>query len=220
MKRFSGRIGYYGSGGTPTGYEDFAVELRSDGSRSLHAHCVMDDRTLVRICALSLDGRNRPVAASVRTEQGGLLLGSGAYRFEGDRISATLTDAAKGERHTERTATASFFGTHSLINDAWLSLLGAGMTPGESRALTGLYACSLDADGGGAPDLLESSATLTRIDARTLDLPSGTEDCAGWSVAYGDYPPIDMWLTADGLLAHMAWSHLEGFYRLDALSVG
>lgn len=159
----------------------------------------MDDDALVRDAILALDPAARPAEAFVRIVEHGAHRGSRWYRFDA------------GER-------PRFFGTHSLINDGWLAALGAGMARGETRRLDGLLTCSLAANGGGAPALHETAATLAYAGETSVTVPAGSFACRHWRVGYGDYPPLDMWVTGPlDLLVAMRWEHTGARYELVSL---
>lgn len=198
-ERWRGEIAYLGAGGEATGRELFSVSVHADGSVTLRAQCEMDDDALVRDAILSLDAEGLPAEAFVRTVEQGRHIGSRWYRF----------DAAPRPR---------FFGTHSLVNDGWLARLGAAMRAGERRRLDGLITCSLQANGGGAPALHETSAILAYVGEERVTRPAGDFNCRHWRVGYGDYPPLDMWVTGPlDLLVAMEWRHLSARYELASL---
>ena len=191
-ERWQGEIAYLNSSGTRTGRERFSVSVHGDGGQVLRAQCEMDDDALVRDCVLALDPGGLPSEAFVRTVEGGRRSGSRHYRFDGD-------------------PRPRFFGTHSLINDGWLVRLGEGRQ-------TGLLACSLQSNGGGAPGLFETEAVVTFAGDEEIDVPAGRFACRHWRVGYGDYPPLDMWLTGHlDLLVLMTWSHIGARYELRSL---
>jgi len=194
-RRISGRIAYLDAAGAATGRELFSISVHGDGSRTLRAQCEMDDDALVRDALLVLDPALRPVEAYVRIVENG---------------------AAVGSRHypAEDLAGADFFGTHALLNDAWMALLGADLADGEARTLTG-FACSHQANGGGVPALLASAVTLTRIGAARVAVPAGDFDTVHWTLTYAGHTPIDVWTTGeDAILVRMHWDYLAAAYEL------
>ncbi|MCA3254284.1 MAG: hypothetical protein INF91_01545 [Alphaproteobacteria bacterium] len=194
-RRITGRIAYLDAAGAPTGRELFSISVHADGSRILRAQCEMDDDALVRDALLVLDPALRPVEAFVRIVESGRAVGSRHYP------EAEL-------------AGADFFGTHALLNDAWMALLGTGLADGESRTLTG-FACSHQANGGGVPALLPSTVTLTRIAAEPVTVAAGAFDTVHWTLTYGGHTPIDVWTTGeDAILVRMSWDHLAASYEL------
>ena len=189
--RWQGEIAYLDPSRGRTGREVFSVSVHGDGSQVLRAQCEMDEDALVRECVLALDAGGLPVEAFVRTVEGGLHSGSRHYCFADD-------------------PRPRFFGTHSLINDGWLARLREGRHA--------LLACSLQANGGGVPGLFETEAVVTFVGEAELDVPAGTVACRHWRVGYGDYPPLDMWVTGPlDLLVLMTWGHLGGRYELQSL---
>lgn len=192
-ERWHGEIAYRGAGGAPTGREVFSVSVHADSSSILRAQCEIDDDALVRDAILALDLDGLPAEAFVRTIERGAHAGSRWYRFD-------------------RAPRPRFFGTHSLVNDGWLARLG----PGRHERL---LACSLQANGGGAPGLYETAATVEFAGAGERTVAAGRFACRHWRVGYGDYPPLDMWVTGPlDLLVAMEWSHLGARYEMTALA--
>ena len=216
-RRLHGRLLYRDAAGGVTGEERFTIGEHGDGSRTLQAMCRMDDVDLVRTAMLVLDGEGLPHEAHVRIVEGGRHKGSAFYRFGEDAVEAVLAPSGDTLRlQTDRPP--RFFGTHSLVNDAWLALLGSGLAPGGTRMLENLVTCSLRADGGGQPGLFTTSAELTLVGEEPRKTAAGSFDCRHYAVRYGDYPALHMW-TAGSLdvLVWMEWSHLAGNYELAEL---
>lgn len=194
-RRITGRIAYLDANGGPTGRELFSISVHADGSRTLRAQCEMDDDALVRDALLVLDADLHPVEAYVRIVEDGRAIGSRHY------APAVL-------------AGADFFGTHALLNDAWMALPGADLADGEHRTLTG-FACSHQANGGGVPALLASAVTLTRLGAERIAVPAGDFDTVHWTLTYAGHTPIDVWTTGeDAILVRMSWDFLAARYEL------
>jgi hypothetical protein len=210
-----GCIGYFASDGERTGTELFSVSREADGGSILRAQCMMDDDALVRDCLLCLDRADQPREAFVRTIEGGELRGSGWYRFETSRIDAVFAGPDGAFETIAREETCRFFGTHSLVNDGWIARALRGAQRAE---LTG-HANSLAANGGGTPGLHTTRAVVEEHGARPIDVTAGTFDCRFITVTYGEYPPIEMWLTGPhDVLAFMRWDYLDGYYELLSLT--
>ncbi len=213
-ERWSGRLAYLGANGQRTGREIFSVSVHGDGSRTLRAQCEMDDDDLVRDAHLVLGPDARPCEAYVRLVEQGAWTGSGWYRAGPGGLTAhTASPAGPGE--TSLAGDLAYFGTHALINDGWLALaLGD-----RSEGVIDGAACSHRANGGGAPALLTSRAVVRRLPDETLTVAGGRFACRHIAISYGDYPPIDAWVTGPhALLVLMTWTHLAGRYELEHLA--
>jgi len=219
--RWHGEIGYFDAGGARTGRELFSVSVHADRSRTLRAQCEMDDDALVRDCLLVLDSDEKPAEAFVRVVEGGVPAGTGWYQFSEGRVEAyTRCPHVPVLQETRFFAEAPrFFGTHSLVNDGWLARLAKGMPEGSSLALDNLVSCSLAANGGGAPNLHVTAAMLENVGAEPVHVAAGLFSCRHYRVRYGDYPPLEMWVSGpELLLVRMSWSHLAARYELLALT--
>lgn len=213
--RWRGVIGYFADAGTRTGSEYFSVTRHAGGDATLRAVCEMDDDALVRDTVLTLGPGDLPKQAYLKTTQYGETVGTAWYRFNGQRVYADIQSGnANSVRQAKRFETPPrFFGTHSLVNDAWLARL---IGPGETRLeMTDLLSTSLAANGSGVPGLYQTQATISLVGEDSVDVAAGRFDCQHYRVAYGDYPPLDMWVTGpERLLALMSWAHLAGRYEL------
>ncbi|MEE4155228.1 MAG: hypothetical protein V2I27_13810 [Erythrobacter sp.] len=216
-QRWRGTIAYRTMSGASTGEERFTVAEHGDGSLSLRALCHMDDLGLVRDALLVLDPAGGPSEAFVRIVESGRHSGSALYRFGGSSVEAMLS--LSGEtRRIRLNGPPRFFGTHSLVNDAWLARLVTERIPGKAHRFDDIVTCSHEADGGNSPGLMVGSATLTFEGEEERTSPAGAFACRRWSVAYGEFPPLFMWTTGPlELLVRMEWSHLGGCYELTEL---
>lgn len=216
--RWRGIIGYFADAGTRTGSEYFSVTRHAGDGATLRAVCEMDDDALVRDTVLTLGPRDLPKQAYLKTTQHGETVGTAWYRFDGQSVHADIQPGSgPAARLTKRFgAPPRFFGTHSLVNDAWLARL---MGPGETRLeMTDLLSTSLAANGSGVPGLYQTQATISLVGEESVDVAAGRFECQHYRVAYGDYPPLDMWVTGpERLLALMSWAHLAGRYELLSL---
>jgi hypothetical protein len=219
--RWQGEIGYFAADGSRTGRELFSVSVHADGSRTLRAQCEMDDDALVRDCLLVLDCDDKPLEAFVRVIADGARGGSGWYQFSDRGVEAhILGPHALLLPESKYLAEAPrFFGTHSLVNDAWLTRIVKDLPEGSSAWLHDLVSCSLAANGGGTPSIHATSAIIEHVGSGEVRAPAGEFACSHYRVRYGDYPPLDMWVTGpERLLVRMSWSHLASYYELLALT--
>lgn len=216
-----GQIGYFGDAGRDIGRETFQISQTSLHRRSLTALCELPESGVVRSCQLEVDAILEQAEAFVRVEEYGEWLGSARYAVGQGSTEATIfrPDAAAAHKRA-KSGPSIFFGTHSLINDGWLPALATGELELEkSGTFSGLATCSLQADGGGAPDLLFSDGWFEPLGHRVVDVAAGRFACLGWRVGYGDYPPLDIWLTiADHVMVLMDWPENSCRYELLAVS--
>lgn len=216
-QRWRGRIGYYDGAGRLNGHEFFTINRYGDGRLSLGATCEIDDDGLTRDIVLNLDGNDAPIDAYVHTVEGGTLQGSARYHFDGDTChGALLSPGQTAPTHQSMSTKVPFFGTHSLINDAWLAR--CIQDERDTVQLDAMLTCSLQANGGGVPGVIATSATLTRLSAASIETPAGRFDTRHFQVAYGDYPPIDMWVGEhEYVLVKMVWEPANVSYQLLSL---
>lgn len=218
--RLRGVIGYFTSKGEPTGREIFALSHHADGSRTLRAQCEMDDRGVVRDCVLAVDADWRPSEAYVRTIVRGAHAGSAWFRcaVDGVHCHGVGADGAPFGEHEVIAERPGFFGTHSLVNDGWLTLLAGPGASGLTR-LASLPACSLAADGATPPRIELGSATVSYRGDEEVTVAAGYFDCRRHAITYGDFPPLETWTTGEHhLLVQMRWTHLDGLYTLQSLA--
>ena len=216
-RRISGTLLYRRTDGTVTGRELFSVSCHRDGSRTLRAQCEMDDDGIVRDCLLAIDAETRPTEAYVRLLADGTAAGSALFSIADDAISAVTRDAVgRLDRHSRTMPeTVRFFGTHSLINDGWLTRLDPGLAIGATAELHDLPACSLAANGATPPQIETTTARLTYEGEDRVTVPAGRFAAQCYAVGYGDYPPLRAWVVGpDRLLVRMTWDFLDGVYEL------
>jgi hypothetical protein len=214
--RWQGELGYFDSSGARTGRELFSVSVHADGSRTLRAQCEMDDDALVRDVVLALGADGLPGEAFVRIVEGGRTSGSGWYRFDGNGAEFEVRMPAGEVRSGREEGRFPFFGTHALVNDGWLARLAAR---GTQSKLERLATCSLQANGGGVPGFHVTEASVDHVGDVPVEVAAGRFECAHFRVGYGDYQPLDMWVTGpELLLVQMSWEHLQGRYELLSLT--
>lgn len=216
-----GEIGYFDASGARTGRELFSLSRHGDGSRTLRAQCEMDDDDLVRDSLLMLAPDGKPSEAYVRIVEAGTPLGSGWYRFAGGEVEAHVLEPGCPPvlQSIRLPDEILFFGSHALANDAWLARLAETLPKGSSARLDNLVTCSLQANGGGVPAIHVTAARIEYVGDTEVEVAPGNLPCRHYRVGYGDYPPLDMWVTGpERILVRMTWGHLAGRYELLALS--
>ncbi|MEM6683164.1 MAG: hypothetical protein AAF607_13080 [Pseudomonadota bacterium] len=214
QETWTGRITYCNAADVQNGVEHFSITKLPSGITSLNATCEIWDDALVRQCLLTLDAADQPINACVQTFEHGLLLGSATYRFEPNQAMCSWPGAAAQSALDYR---IEFFGTHALINDGWLA---KALPADRSEAfLKRMATCSHQPNGGGAPGLLATSAHLARGPKTQIDLGFHTFDVLHYSVRYGDFPPLDMWVCVQtGILVRLTWDYTGDCFQLEALA--
>jgi len=210
----SGSITYHSKDGVQNGVEHFSITQLPNGGESLNASCEIWDDDLVRHCSLTLDAAAQPIQAYVQTFEQGRLEGAAHYRF-GEKDAQRFVYPSGDIERLDRPL--SFFGTHALINDGWLA---KALPPGRDEALIETMAtCSLKANGGGAPGLLPTSARIVRGSREHIDVACGAFEVEHYSVGYGEFPPLDMWVCVKtGVLVRLAWDFTGESFQLSTLA--
>lgn len=212
-RRLEGELGYFRTDGTPTGRERFSISVHADGARTLRAQCEMDDEAVVRDVLLAVGPDWSFREAYVRLIVEGRHGGSGWFRADGAAITCEALGRS-GERVGERLELAApprFFGTHALLNDAWLAAFAAEQ-PRE------VPACSAAANGATPPGIVQVPVAIEPLGEEVVETPAGRFPAERFRVRYGEFPPLDMWVTGeDRVLARMVWAHLDGVYELTEL---
>lgn len=214
--------------GVERGREQFRMDLHADGSRTIAAHCEIDDPPpVVRDVNLRLDAEGTPQDCFVRIAVGGAFRGSAWFRFAARMAECEACTTIEG-RVSQRIALAEplpAFGNHAIVNDGFLfSLYDLSQGPGV-QVIERLLLSSPDHRGATGPMLFPVDLAIEYVGEVELCVLAGTHralhfrvvDVPGMPV---EHPEYDMWVTADGdyvVLKAEVGGYMQTAYELVAL---
>jgi hypothetical protein len=214
------------------GGETFVITTYVDGSRTLRAHCAIDENSprVLRDCVNSYDAQWRPTDSFVRLSVDDKFVGSTWYRFTPELAEAegyTFQEGRISQRiPLERPLRT--FGTHPIQNDAWhTAIYPLEQGPGEFESNDGLM-CSFHHRGADGPILLrrERPLYLKFFGEEKVKVAAGEFDALHFQVgrstddAYQGreiHPPYHVWVTADGdyvMLKAQVTGYMMTYYEL------
>jgi hypothetical protein len=195
------------------GGETFVITKHVDGSRTLRAHCAIDENPprVLRDCVNSYDANWRPTDSFVRLTVDEQFVGSTWYRFTPTLAECEGYTFQEGRisQRMELERPLRTFGTHPIQNDAWhTAIYPLEQGPGEIESNDGLM-CSFHHRGADGPVLLRRQRPLYlryfgeekvkviagEFDALHFQVGRSTDDTyQGREI----HPPYHVWVTADG----------------------
>ena len=198
-----------GREGEERGREFFTILCNADGSRTMQAHCEIDDPpSVLRLVTTSMNARWEPLDAFVRLIVGDRLFGSTWYRFTAAsaECEGLTMHAGRISQRFELPASIHGFGAHPLQNDAWqCARYDVAQGPGTMRLKVLLS--SDDHRGATGPTLVPVETDLHYVGRERIEVAAGTFDAlhfrfgqdGGW--AEDDdlkHPEYHLWCSADG----------------------
>ncbi|MEM9533226.1 MAG: hypothetical protein AAGA23_20060 [Pseudomonadota bacterium] len=222
--------------GAERGREQFTITRHGDGSRTLRAHCEIDDApNVMRDVVLTLDERWITREAYVHLRVADRPVGTAWYRFEDHyaECEGFLADRGRFSDRIEYDRPGEIFGAHPLQGDAW-HLHAVDITNGPAVKLFDRFLmCSLDHRGATGPELhwRKPGMRVEYVGPATVEVAAGTFSalhfCYGergstarGSNKTGDHPPYEIWTTDDGnyvlLKAHVT-GYMQTHYELTHL---
>ena len=219
--------------GVERGREIFTITQHNDGSRTLDAHCEIDDPpNVLRNVVLSKDADWNTRDAFVRLSVGGEFVGSSWFCFFDDHAECEGLLAGSG-RISERVDYDNpplIFGTHPIQGDAWhLQKIDRRDGPCIQR-LDRFLMSSLDHRGATGPSLVwhDAGYPIEYIGEEQVTVRAGT--FTAWHFCYGErdsqelgsnapgqHPPYEVWTTADGnfiMLKSFVRGYMQTHYEL------
>jgi hypothetical protein len=186
------------------GREYFVWVCQPDGSRTLTAHCEIDDPpAVVRDVVYSVDPRLRPRDAFVRLTVGGRFLGAGFFRVGADALECESYGPGIGRisQHIEPAGPYAWFGTHPISADGF-NTCAFDRSAGPARRLMRSYLPSLDHRGASAPLIEGHEIWLEYLGDEIVTVRAGTFATHHYQFVGQDgdprpHPPYDLWVTAD-----------------------
>ena len=211
--RITGHIHYTsdkaGREGQERGREFFTLLGHADGSRTMQAHCeIDDDPSVVRMVTTTLDQDWRPRDAFVRIVVRDRFTGSTWYRF-GTADAECEGYTAKEGRLSQRFELArpiDGFGTHPIQGDAW-ACHAYPLEQGPGTKRLNLLMSSIDHRGATGPSLVPLETDLHFEGREKVTVGAGTFDALHFRFGQeGDWaaddelrhPTYHLWCTADG----------------------
>jgi len=198
-RTYRGKILYNTDGKGEEGREYFTVTIQPDGSRTLRAHCEMDNDELLRDVVYTLDGQWRPQDAFVRLSIQNKFQGSAWFRFT-DRSLECETYTADAGRLSQRFAIAGYppsFGGHPICCDTWHAK-AADLRRGTNtmQAIEGIAMSSPLPNGGSGPMLSLSAVDVEFVGTESVTTPAGTFETKhfkNFSRRRGFVHPVEIW---------------------------
>ena len=114
-----GKISYIHETSGETGREWFALTIQPNGTKTIRAHCEMDDDAILRDVVWTLGPDGRPIDAYLRLCVDGKLQGMAFFVFSPNRAECTTT-TTNGERihqSLDLTKPVEIFGAHPVSGD-------------------------------------------------------------------------------------------------------
>jgi len=214
------------------GGETFVITSHVDGSRTLRAHCAIDEDSprVLRDVTLSFNDTGRPTDAFVRLTVDDAFVGTSWYRFTPTLAECEGFTVQEGRFSTrfELEEPVRFFGTHPIQADALLTR-GYDLSKGPGQQECGpLMMCSFHHRGADGPVLLKRDRRLTinYIGKETVTVLAGTFEALHFTIGKNtddDYmgsdihPPYHLWVTADGdyvMLKASVTGYMQTYYEL------
>ena len=213
----SGRIVYTstrpGMEGRVRGGETFVVSRHADGSRTLRAHCAIDENSprVLRDSITDLDRDWRPTGGFVRITVDEGFVGSCWYRFTPTLAECQGYTQREGRiaRRFELQAPVRVFGTHPLFADAYL-VQAYDLSQGPGRQAIGdFYMCAGHNRGADGPTLLHrpEGISVRYFGPERVSIAAGEFDALHFQIGESEdddypgtdiHPPYHIWVSADG----------------------
>jgi len=211
--------------GQERGREYFVTTVHADGSRSVSAHCEIDDRPCVmRDVVYSLDPDWTPKDCFVRISVGDRFMGTGWFRFHPQYAECETYTALEG-RVSQRMDLARplrSFQNHAIACDSWhLRLFDQGK-PGKVQSLEQMLLSSPDHRGATGPMLFSIGIHVVFVGREEITVKAGSFDALHFQFVSApglpqEHPPYDVWCTADGefqFLRAGAGGYMQTHYEL------
>ena len=213
------------------GGETFIYTIHTDGSRTLRAHCAIDENSprVLRDSITNLDKNWRPTGGFVQITVDESFVGSAWFRFT-DKIAECEGYTIKEGRISQTLnldVEPSFFGTHPIQADAMhTKIYPIDKGPGTHQSPLHLM-CSFHHRGADGPFLMyKRGLIMNYYGEETVTVAAGTFQAHHFS--YGTntddnymgtdlHPPYHTWVTADGnytLLKAHCTGYMQTYYEL------
>lgn len=213
------------------GGETFIYTTHVDGSRTLRAHCSIDENPprVLRDSVTNLDADWNPLGGFVQITVDEAFVGASWYRFAESYAECegyTVKEGRISER-LEFDQRPAIFGTHPIQADA-MHTHCYDLSKGKGEQTVGFFLmCSNHHRGADGPILLQRNGLIiTFVGEEKVTVGAGTFDALHFRIGKStddDYmgsdihPPYHTWITADGdyvlLKAHVT-GYMQTYYEL------
>ncbi len=191
--------------GQERGREFFSMDVHQDGSRSVTAHCEIDDRpSVMRDITYSLDADWMPTDCFVRLNVGDEFTGSAWFRFAETFAECEAWTAAEGRVSQRMNLSRPLvtFQNHAIACDAWhLRLFDRSKGPGV-QVIEEVLLSSPDHRGATGPMLFRIGMGIEYVGEETIDVIAGRFDALHFRFVTTpglpqEHPPYDVWCSND-----------------------
>jgi hypothetical protein len=213
------------------GGETFVYTIHVDGSRTLRAHCSIDENPprVLRDSFTNLDADWHPTGGFVQIAVDDAFVGSAWYRFTETQAECegfTLKEGRISQR-IQYDRRPRFFGTHPIQADAMHThVYDLSQGPGEQEI--GMFLmCSLHHRGADGPILMQRDGLIMSfVGEEKITVGAGTFDALHFRYGTNEdddymgtdiHPPYHTWVTADGdyvLLKAHCTGYMQTYYEL------
>lgn len=215
--------------GQERGREFFMINTHTDGSRTIIAHCEIDDRpSVMRDITYSLDKDWYPTDCFVRLTVADRFMGSGWFRFGPDFAECEAWTSLEG-RVTQRMEThgrLKTFQNHAIACDAWhMRLFDRDRGPGI-QSIDEMLLSSPDHRGATGPMLFRIGMGVEYVGEESIEVQAGKFDALHYRFVASpglpqEHPPYDVWCTNDGdfiFLKGAVAGYMQTYYELVELT--
>lgn len=215
--------------GQERGREFFMIDTHTDGSRTIIAHCEIDDRpSVMRDITYSLDKDWYPTDCFVRLTVADRFMGSGWFRFGPDFAECEAWTSLEG-RVTQRMETSGrlqTFQNHAIACDAWhMRLFDRNRGPGI-QSIDEMLLSSPDHRGATGPMLFRIGMGVEYVGEESIEVKAGKFDALHYRFVASpglpqEHPPYDVWCTNDGdflFLKGAVGGYMQTYYELVELT--
>ena len=221
-RSYSGTILYITDGKGEEGREFFKVTVQPDGTRTLRAHCEMDNDELLRDVVLTLDGNWRPLDAFVRLTIANQFQGSSWFLFSDKQLicEAFTKDAGRISQRLATPVWPPSFGGHPICCDTWHSKAASLRREDKAafQALDWIAMSSLLPNGGSGPLVSHAHVDVEFCGIENVTTAAGTFETThvkNFARHRGRDCPVEIWAWNDDFVPIRArWDLLGQTYEL------
>lgn len=214
--------------GAERGRESFRQDVHRDGSRTLAAHCEIDDApAVVRDINLRLDPAGHVGECFVRIAVGGRFRGAAWFAFGSAGACCEAMTAVEGRvsQRIEVAEPARAFGNHAIANDGQIMRL-YDLDQGPGRQRFSMLLSSPDHRGATGPLLYPVELTIEYVGEEDIEVAAGRFRARHFRfLDVGmpeEHPDYDLWTSADDdylTLRATVTGYMQTAYELVALDV-
>ena len=213
------------------GGETYLITKHLDGSRTLRAHCAIDENPprVLRDSVTTVDADWNPTYGFVQITVDEEFVGSSWYRFTDNRAECEGYTVKEGRisQQFELDERPAFFGTHPIQADAMHThIYDLSKGPGQQNVPMYLM-CSFHHRGADGPILLQKGGlVMSFLGEERVTVEAGTFDALHFRFGTNEdddymgtdiHPPYHNWVTADGdyvMLKAYCTGYMQTFYEL------